>query len=467
MRQAQATTRSLAADPEAVDPEQGPSQRQARPSHPEGNDVVSTEPNLSSRGLRLVHEAQRRIKTIESEHRDPTADEYAEIEGLLDEAHAASQLERKSRDVFAQFDVPGGVSAGNTAAALSPGQRFTEAAGFKDLFGPGGARGQQWTTGMIDVTDGAQFKGTLGEQGSGLPIGGGAFVSVPQVVPGVVQKLFQPLSIEALLSSGVTDAPTVRYLVEGTATSAAAGVAEGGTKPESTIGFTTTDEPVKKIATMLPVSEELLEDAPAVQAFVNGRLSLFVNLEAERQLFRGAGTNELVGLFGRSVPIYTGLTTDDKPTQLFKAMNSMRGSAFIEPEFVVIHPTDYQIVRLLRDGAGGTAGQYMGGGPFLGPYGGGAALVGSSNQVTGAQDTLWGKPVYVSSAIGGAGTALIGTSTNAQVWNRGGLRVEAANQHSNYFQINLVAIRAERRLALAVYRASGFVETRLAVGPGG
>lgn len=58
---------------------------------------------------------------------------------------------------------------------------------------------------------------------------------MPQVVPGVVGKLFQPLTIENLLLSGVATTNAVRYATEGTATSGAAGVAEGGVKPESTL----------------------------------------------------------------------------------------------------------------------------------------------------------------------------------------------------------------------------------------
>jgi HK97 family phage major capsid protein len=147
---------------------------------------------------------------------------------------------------------------------------------------------------------------------------------------------------------------------------------------------------------------------------------------------------------------------------MFKALNSMRGSAFVEPEWMVIHPTDWQIIRLLKD----TANQYLGGGPFMGPYGN--AQVASINaQLTGDVDALWGKPVYVTANVGGAGTALVGTRANAQIWRRGGLSVEATNSHSNYFAINLVAIRAEERLGLAVYRPGGYVEARLAVGPGG
>jgi Phage capsid family len=122
-------------------------------------------------------------------------------------------------------------------------------------------------------------------------------------------------------------------------------------------------------------------------------------------------------------------------------------------------------MRLLRDGTGGTVGQYMGGGPFLGAYGN--ADLGGVSHLAGAVDTMWGKPVYVTTAIGGAGTALIGTRAAAQVWSRGGMSVEASSSHASYFTTNLVAIRAERRLGLTLYRSNGYVECRLAVGPGG
>jgi hypothetical protein len=41
-----------------------------------------------------------------------------------------------------------------------------------------------------------------------------------------------------------------------------------------------------------------------------------------------------------------------------------------------------------------------------------------------------------------------------QIWRRGGVSVEASNSHSDYFQRNLVALRAEERLALGLYRPS-------------
>jgi HK97 family phage major capsid protein len=312
---------------------------------------------------------------------------------------------------------------------------------------------------VIDVGYGT--KGTLLE-GSGSPGSGtgGGWLPVPQEAPGLVQKLFQPLKLESLLGSGVATGNTVRYAVEGTATSAAAGVAEGGLKPESTLAFSTLDEPIKKIATTVTISDELLEDAPAISAFINSRLTLFVQIEAERQLFRGtSGGNEVQGLFtSRGVPIYAGGTAaGNKAVQLFKAMNGTRGSAFVEPEWVVMHPTDYEQIRLLTD----TAGQYFGGGPFQGPYGSGSNLD-ASGQVTGAQDSLWGKPVYVTAGIGGAGTALVGTSAAAQVWSRGGVQMEITNSHASNFTLDLSVIRAERRLGLTVLRPAALCEVRLA-----
>ena len=345
------------------------------------------------------------------------------------------------------------------AAQKTVGEAFVTSDQYKKSLDQirGGKMPEGWSTGQVSV----DTKGTLLE-GAGSPSSGsgGGLIAVPQVVPGVVETLFQRLTFSDLLLSGQADGNTVRYVVEGTATSGAAGVAEAGAKPESVLGLSTVDERIKKIATLLPVSDEMIEDAPAIQSYINGRLSLFIRIEEERQLFRGAaGGNEVQGILtSRGVPVYAGGTAaGNYAVQLFAAMNGMRGSAFVEPDWVVVHPTDYQKLRLLTD----TAGQFFGGGPFQGPYGNGQNIA-SSSQIEGAQDSLWNKPVIVTPGIGGAGTALVGTHANAQVWRRGGLSVEATNSHSTFFANNLVAIRAEERLGLAVYRPAAYVQVNLA-----
>ena len=87
------------------------------------------------------------------------------------------------------------------------------------------------------------------------------------------------------------------------------------------------------------------------------------------------------------------------------------------------------------------SGEYFGAGPFAAPAG----------------PTLWGRAVAVTNAIA-EGTVLVGAfGTAAQLFIKGGLRrVEVSNSHADYFIKNLVAIRAEIRATLTVYRPQAF-----------
>jgi HK97 family phage major capsid protein len=422
-------------------------------------------------------------KKADDEDREPTDEERLEIEshlkaievlgeekkGVEDNIKTLEHVDDIGRELGPAVSISdmqvkhNGEPHDRLAQALqkSLGEQFTDSGAYKkaitEFRESGGRFREGFSTGAVAL----EAKGTLlegaGSPGSGT---GGGLIAVPQVVPGVVQTLFQPLRFADLILSGQASGNTLRYVVEGTATSGAAGVAEAGNKPESTLGLSTKDEPIKKIATLLPIAEEMLEDAPAVQSYINGRLTLFVQIEEERQLFRGtSGGNEVQGILtSRNVPVYAGGTAvGNKAVQLFKAMNGLRGSAFVEPEWVIMHPTDWEAIRLLTD----TAGQFFGGGPFQGQYGGNQ-MTSPSSQIQGAQDTIWNKPVYVTASIGGAGTALVGTRAGAQVWRKGGISVEATNSHSTYFALNLIAIRAEERLGLAVYRPGAYTEVRLA-----
>lgn len=423
-----------------------------------------------------ARKAQEIIEAVSKEGRSRTDDENAEVA----ECHKTLEtLKEHKRDLEDQLEVerdiqasvkgidpePAGLPLQNGAQSVSfpkreesPGEQFVSSEGFKKIqaeYKANGRLGQGISTGAVPV----DTKGTLLEGAGG---GGGPLAApVPQVIGGVVDKQFQPLRISDLLLSGQATTNSLRYVVEGTATSGAAGVAEGESKPQSTLGLTTTDEPVKKIATTFAVSDEMLEDAAQVRSYIDGRLGLFVNIEEERQLVVGAGTNEIVGIKPagntRGINIYAGGTAaGNKAVQLFKALNGQRGSALLEPDFIVLNPADYQDLRLLTD----TAGQFFGGGPFQGQYGN-AGQIQASGQITGATDYIWQKPVVVTTAVG-AGTALIGTTSAAQVWRKGGLTVEATNSNEDDFIKNLVRIRAEKRLALAVYRPAAFTECRLA-----
>ena len=247
---------------------------------------------------RLADEIQGIWDAAERANRGLTADERQYMEGLVDEAKSQHELEKKMREIGG-----GGVSfvtatdPNHSHTGGGPGDVFVKSAAYKKIADPAG-RSQQWSTGPVEVSSShVLIKGTMLETTVGGPGGG---LVPPQYEPGVVSKLFEPLGVRDVFGQSTTTASQVRYVVEGTALSGAAGVGEAGTKPESTINMAEIVEPIKKIATTLPISDEMLEDAPSIQSYLNGRLTLFVSIEEERQLLRGTGTNELIGLFNRT-----------------------------------------------------------------------------------------------------------------------------------------------------------------------
>jgi HK97 family phage major capsid protein len=402
---------------------------------------------------RIKDEIQSIWDTVDAEDRPTTPGERAKVNRLVQEAESEHLKARvKAFDRFMGGDDLRGAGGLDMGFTEGPGDAFIKSEGWKSISDPS-HRGQSWTTGAVDVgfsmTTGGMKAGTLLEGAGGQ---GAGFVSVPSVVPGVVTKLFEQPRVSDAFSQTTTDSPTVRYMIEGTATSAAAGVAEGGTKPASDIAVSTVDEPVKKIATVLTISDEMAEDAPSIQAYLNSRLGLFVAIEEDRQLLRGAGTNELVGLVGRSgVNTYTRLGTDDNATSLARVLANTAGSANLYPDTIILHPQQWLTTRLLRDGTGGTAGQFLGGGPFTGAYGNGGA---ADSGLFGM--SLWNTRVVVSSVVG-PGTAIVGNFTQAaQIHRRGGRTVEISNSHASYFQQDLLMLRCEQREALAVYRPAAF-----------
>jgi HK97 family phage major capsid protein len=408
---------------------------------------------VSEAAWKYADQAKTILDTAELEGREPTPQERGRFEELIAKAREARKGEKASNDVRAfERSIGGhGPAIAGGATGGSPGARFVQSDAYKQI--ANSTRGQSWSTGAVEVGSIAQAKGTLLE-GTGSPgIGtGGGLVPVPDVTPGIVDQLLtSPLGVADLFGQRQVPAGnTVRYTVEGTATSAATGVAEGAVKPESTIALSTVDESVKKIATTITVSDELVDDAAAAAQFVNAELSRFIRIEEERQLLRGGGTNELEGIVGRS-----GVNTDSVAGDangvvgLARVIANTRGSSFVEPDAVVLNPADWLDLRLLRDGAGGTIGAFFGAGPF----GAGAQNAGASGLF---EQSLWGKVVVLSDQIG-AGTAIVGNyGQAAQIARRGGLSVEATNSHGELFVQDLVTFRAEQREALQVFRPAAF-----------
>jgi HK97 family phage major capsid protein len=266
--------------------------------------------------------------------------------------------------------------------------------------------------------------------------------------PGIVPILFERLTVADLMPNTTTTSNTVRAVVESTATNNAATVAEGAAKPASVLNYNVVDEPIRKIANYIKVSDEMLEDLPYVQSQISGRLSLFVQIQEEAQLLTGDGTGQnLVGILNRS-----GLTaaqakgSDSVAVAIHKEITKIRVASFLDPDAIVLHPNDWEGAALESDANG----QFYGPGPFTGPYGNNQPNAGTYG------GTYWGLRVVVTQAET-QNTALVGAfGLGAEVVRRSGVTVTMTNTDQDDFIKNLVTILAEERVGLRVIRPAAF-----------
>lgn len=323
----------------------------------------------------------------------------------------------------------GGVPGRVASAKGSFGEQFLASDTFKWLK----ANRQSLPSGAWSSPSSELFAATLTED----PASGGQLV-IPHTLPGILALPTRPLTMADLIAPGVTDSNLVTYMKETAFTNAAGMTAEGAAKPESTLTFTAVSDPVRKVAHWVPVTDEMLEDVAGIQSYLNTRLGLGVDLKLDDQLLNGSiVAPDIVGFLAR-----TGLGTsiarvaETNADAILSQMIALWTTTNIQPDGIVLNPAQWKTILQTKD----TTGQYYGGGPFASPH----------------APTLWGLPVALTSAIV-AGTALVGAfKTAAQLFRKGGMRVEATNSHSDFFVKNLVAIRAELRAALCVYRPSAF-----------
>jgi HK97 family phage major capsid protein len=237
--------------------------------------------------------------------------------------------------------------------------------------------------------------------------------------------------------------------VETVTATGAATVAEGVGKPEANLEFTPVDEPVRKIAVLLPITDEALEDEGFLRAYLNSRLRLFVQNEEDRQLLAGDDTAtppQIEGILNRSgIDASTDYSLGGaNPDQalidaIFSASMRVR-EAFLAPDNIIMRAATWEIARLAKDANR----QYL-----LGPPAGDAPM------------RLWGLPVVLNENMPAVGATnepvLVGAfRTAAMLVRRSGIDLAISDSHSTFFAENKVMLRAEERIALAVFRPAAF-----------
>jgi HK97 family phage major capsid protein len=340
----------------------------------------------------------------------------AELKARLDDAE--QKLARKSTDQSTGFK--------------SAGYRFIEDDGVKAFMAD--QRGGQRVT--VEMDQKAIISGL-----TTVADGSAGDLVVPDRAP-LIDGVERRMTVRDLITPGRTGSSSIQYPVETGFTNSAATISEtaGGTKAQSDLQFDIRTASVTTIAHWVLATRQILDDAPMLQSYIDGRLRYGLRYAEEAQLLNGDGTGtNLNGVYTQATATTANLAVVASPTKLDVLRYAMLQASLAEypASGIVIHPTDWAGIETTKD----SAGNYIIGDP--------AATL---------QPRVWGLPVVATQAMT-IDKYLVGAfKLGAQIFDRQDARVEVSTEDSDNFRKNLVTILAEERLALAVYRPTAFVK---------
>lgn len=255
-------------------------------------------------------------------------------------------------------------------------------------------------------------------------------------IGGFVEDVTRPIQLLDIIPMGQTSYENVKYMEETTRTHSAAEKSEGGTFAESAFAFTERTSAVEKITDSLPVTDEQLEDVPFISGYINARLMFGLRQRLDTQVLVGDGAAPNL----EGIKNVTGIQTqakgaDPTPDAFFKAMTKVRVTGRAQPTHHLIHPTDWEQIRLLRT----SDGVYIWGSPSeSGP------------------ERMWGLPVIMVEADS-AGTGYVGSFQPAWIslFEKRGVDMQVGYTGSQFVE-GKRTIRADMRLAFVIFRPAAF-----------
>lgn len=257
---------------------------------------------------------------------------------------------------------------------------------------------------------------------------------------GVVGSALRKLRVLDVLPQGNTGSNSIEYTRETVFSNNAAETAEGPSAayPESDITFELVTAPVRNIGHFIYVSKQMLEDAPTIASYVDGRLRYGVEYRKDLQALIGNGTGQnLSGLFASgNYTALAGATTGDKQHKNVRRAIAQVELADYSATAVFLNPTDCADIDLLT----GSDEHFI-----------------STNPRAQNAKTLWGLPVIETNAMT-AGQFLVGAlDMAAQFTNRRGVIVEMSESDNDNFTKDMVTLKATARAALEIYRPASLV----------
>ena len=202
----------------------------------------------------------------------------------------------------------------------------------------------------------------------------------------------------------------------------------------------------------MPVTRQLMEDLPFMAGYINERLltglrrredAAFLNGTGVAPILRGilqtSGIQVLDAAYFTASPVKSPATDNENINRIRRAIRVLQVTGQAYPTFVVMNPVDAEKVDTSTDANR----DYI--------FGGATAPL---------PRRMWGLPIVESDNIA-AGTALVGDGQMAAVVDRNQGRIYTTDSHADFFVRNLLAVLAEERVALPVFRPAAFAAVTL------
>lgn len=258
-------------------------------------------------------------------------------------------------------------------------------------------------------------------------------------VEGIVTPYQRELRLRDVIGSARTTSASVEYPKETGFTNNARPVTEGTTKPKSELTFNMYSAPVRTIAHIFKISRQMLDDVPALAAYVGRRGTYGLQLAEENQILNGNGTGQNLNGILPQASAYAP-TWNSVAEQSYDRINqaiSQAEDAELPVDTIVLSKRDWRQMLGIKDGQE----RYISGqSPF------------------GLQDPrLWNLPVVGTNAMA-PGEFLVGAFRDAAtIFDRLDVEVLLSTENEDDFVRNLCTVRVESRLALAVFRPESFI----------